>query len=118
MGRAILLVERRCIESPWTGVGPCSLLTYPATSGLCVDPDSVQGPIVATDVVPGSLGRSVWGQHSFLFDVPCPFLPRKTLELQGHPSPGNGAGVQSLFGDFLDISDMKPLKFSQVPMAG
>lgn len=48
------------------------------------------------------------GQYGASIPFFAKALPLLTKE---EPSPGNGAGVQNPFGDFLDISVLKPLKF-------
>lgn len=39
-----------------------------------------------------------------------------SLELQGDPSPGNGADVKVLLGDFLDVLDLNHSSSSRVPI--
>lgn len=44
------------------------------------------------------------------------FTGEEAPELQGHPSPGNGAGVKILLGDLLDIPEMNHSSSSQAPI--
>lgn len=44
------------------------------------------------------------------------FTVEEAPELQGHPSPGNGAGVKIPLGDLLDIPEMNHSSSSQVPI--